>query len=63
MKGNQLDAIRKAMGMSKNELAKAIGISRPTLNVRISDPSTFNIVEIEKACAALKIDKSAFFTN
>lgn len=63
MNGNQLDAIRKSLGLTKDELARAIGISRPTLDTRLADPSTFTLCEAEKACKALKIDKSHLLNN
>jgi len=63
MNGNQLDAIREAMSVKKKDLAIALNISRPTLDVRLGDPSLFTLGQVEILCRILKIDKSAILPN
>ena len=63
MNGNQLEAIREAMGIKKMDLANALNISRPTLDIRLSNPNKFDLCQVKKLCELLKIDISTFFTN
>ena len=63
MNGNQLDAIRKAMGVTKMDLSTSLNMSRPTLDVRLSNPSLFTLGEVEILCRVLKIEKSAVLSN
>lgn len=63
MNGTQLDAIRKAMGVTKDELATALDMSRPTLDVRLRDISLFTLAEIEIVCKLLKIEKAAILQD
>ena len=60
MKGKQLESIRVAMGVTKVYLADKLGISRPTLDIKLITPSLFTIAEMGVLCSALKISKSAF---
>ncbi|WP_220751619.1 DUF739 family protein [Apilactobacillus xinyiensis] len=52
-------------GMTKGELAKIIGVSRPTLNSRLNGKGFYQD-EIDRICAALDIPKKEipqyFFT-
>jgi len=63
MNGNQLDTIREAMGVTKVRLAEELKMSRPTLDTRLSDPSTFTLGELDTLCRILKIEKSSLLTN
>jgi len=63
MSGQQIDTIRKAMNVSKKDLADALSMSRPTLDMRLYDPSLFTLGEIEVLCQLLKIKKSAIIQD
>lgn len=43
-------------GMSQNVLASVIGISPNSMSAKINGKSSFNLVQVEKICAALHID-------
>lgn len=61
----QLKARIMSEGHTQRSLAKAIGISKNTLNSKINGGSQFNIDEVEKICDVLHIhdpeDKCAIF--
>lgn len=55
MNKNLLRAKIVSAGYTQNKLAKEIGISQNTLSAKINGKSPFDILEIDKICAALKI--------
>lgn len=63
MNGNQLEAIREAMNVKKVDLAKALNMSRPTLDVRLSNPSLFTLGEVLILCKLLRIEKSVILSD
>lgn len=57
MKENLIRARLGALKMSISEFARQMGMSRPTARRKVDGECQFNIREVEKACAVLKISK------
>ena len=54
----QLKARIMGGGYTQRSLAKAIGISKNTLNSKVNGNVQFNLDEVEKICKVLHIDTS-----
>ena len=62
-KMTKLEQIIKSKGKTKKDLADAIGISRPTLDVRCKEPIKFGINDFNKISAELGITTKELINN
>ena len=48
----------KECGYTQENLAKAIGVNKATLNVKLNNKGLFNVKEIDTICRLLDVSKS-----
>lgn len=52
----------KECGYTQESLAKAIGVNKATLNVKLNNKGLFNVKEIDAICQLLDVSKSEIGT-
>lgn len=64
----KLKALLLLNGLNQEDLAKYLGLSKQTINMKINNKRAFRLIEISKICDLLKIDNiqerfAIFFVN
>lgn len=59
MSVNKLKGKIAEAGFTQRSLAKALGMSKNTLNSKVNGKTPFNTLEIQKICALLHIQENA----